>query len=169
MTLATVGADGRPSARVVLLKEVTELGFVFYTNYDSRKGQDLKTNPNCALTFFWAELERQVRVEGTASLVSREKSQVYFRTRPRASQLGALASRQSAVIASRAELEERVGELEARYSEDLPIPDYWGGYCVRPGRWFGSTSPPSAGTLPYRRRESPPGRPPAYRALRATD
>lgn len=131
MVLATVGTTG-PSARVVLLKEVTDRGFVFYTNYESRKGQDLKTNPNCALTFYWGELERQVRVEGRAEPVSREKSAEYFKSRPRASQLGALASRQSAVIASRAELEERVRELEVRYGENVPVPENWGGYCVRP-------------------------------------
>jgi pyridoxamine 5'-phosphate oxidase len=133
MVLATVGAAG-PSARVVLLKEVNDDGFVFYTNYESRKGQDLKTNPNCALTFYWGELERQVRVEGRAEPVGREKSAKYFKSRPRVSQLGALASRQSAVIGSRAELEERVSELGARYAENIPVPENWGGYCVRPER-----------------------------------
>ena len=133
MILATAGASG-PSARVVLLKEVSDRGFVFYTNYDSRKGQELETNPNCALTFYWGELERQVRVEGRAEPVAREKSEEYFRSRPRVSQLGALASRQSAVIGSRAELEERVKELEARYPGDIPAPRHWGGYCVRPER-----------------------------------
>lgn len=133
MVLATIGAAG-PSARVVLLKEVNDDGFVFYTNYESRKGQDLKTNPNCALTFYWGELERQVRVEGRAQAVGREKSAEYFKSRPRASQLGALASRQSAVIASRAELEDRVKELGAHYAENIPVPENWGGYCVRPER-----------------------------------
>lgn len=133
MILATAGASG-PSARVVLLKEVSDRGFVFYTNYDSRKGQELKANPNCALTFYWGELERQVRVEGRAEPVAPEKSAEYFRSRPRVSQLGALASRQSAVIGSRAELEERVKELEARYPGDIPAPLHWGGYCVRPER-----------------------------------
>jgi pyridoxamine 5'-phosphate oxidase len=130
MVLATAG----PSARVVLLKEVNEDGFVFYTNYESRKGQELKTNPNCALTFYWAELERQVRVEGRAEPVAREKSEEYFKSRPRASQLGALASQQSAVISGRTELEERVKELGARYAENVPVPENWGGYCVRPER-----------------------------------
>jgi pyridoxamine 5'-phosphate oxidase len=133
MVLATIGAAG-PSARVVLLKEVTDDGFVFYTNYESRKGQDLKTNPHCALTFYWGELERQVRVEGRAEPVSREKSEEYFKSRPRASQLGALASRQSTAIASRAELEDRVKELGAQYAENIPVPENWGGYCVRPER-----------------------------------
>lgn len=130
MVLATAG----PSARVVLLKEVNDGGFVFYTNYDSRKGRELKTNPNCALTFYWAELERQVRIEGRAEPVMREKSEEYFKSRPRVSQLGALASRQSTVIASRAELEERVAELDRRYAESIPIPENWGGYCVRPDK-----------------------------------
>ena len=130
MVLATAG----PSARVVLLKEVTDGGFVFYTNYDSRKGQEIKTNPNCALTFYWAELERQVRVEGRAEPVTREKSEEYFKSRPRVSQLGALASQQSAVIGSRAELEERVNELDQRYVENIPVPENWGGYCVRPDK-----------------------------------
>jgi pyridoxamine 5'-phosphate oxidase len=133
MVLATAGTAG-PSARVVLLKEVTDGGFVFYTNYESQKGREIKTNPNCALTFYWGELERQVRIEGRAEPVSREKSAAYFKSRPRVSQLGALASRQSAVIGSRAELEERVSELGARYTDDIPIPENWGGYCVRPER-----------------------------------
>jgi pyridoxamine 5'-phosphate oxidase len=130
MVLATAG----PSARVVLLKEIGENGFIFYTNYESRKGQEIKTNPNCALTFYWAELERQVRIEGRAEPVERKKSEEYFRSRPRASQLGALASHQSEVIASRAELEQRVSELGRRYAEEIPVPANWGGYCVRPER-----------------------------------
>lgn len=133
MILATAGPEG-PSARVVLLKEVIEIGFVFYTNYESRKGRDLKANPNCALTFYWAELERQVRIEGRAERVEREKSEQYFHSRPRASQLGAAASRQSAVLANRAELEARFGQLAAQYKEDVPLPECWGGYCVRPSR-----------------------------------
>jgi len=139
MVLATAG----PSARVVLLKEVNADGFVFYTNYESRKGQELKTNPNCALTFYWAELERQVRVEGRAEPVGREKSEEYFKSRPRVSQLGALASQQSAVISGRTELEERVKELGARYAENVPVPENWGGYCVRPARiefWQGRSN-----------------------------
>jgi len=133
MILATAGSRG-PSARVVLLKEVTAVGFVFYTNYDSRKGQEIQTNPNCALTFYWGELERQVRIEGRAEQVAREKSEGYFKSRPRASQLGALASKQSTTIVSRAELEQRVRELEVQYPRDIPAPWNWGGYCVRPDR-----------------------------------
>ena len=142
MILATAGTRG-PSARVVLLKEVTDDGFVFYTNYDSRKGQELQTNPNCALTFYWGELERQVRIEGRTERVTRAKSEEYFKSRPRASQLGALASKQSTVIASRAELEERVRSLEAEYSGAIPAPANWGGYCVRPERiefWQGRSN-----------------------------
>src|SRR5262249_24566985 len=113
MTLATVGADGRPSARVVLLKEYDEQGFVFYTNYESRKGKELADNPAVALVFWWPPLERQVRVEGDVQKVSREQSERYFRTRPLGSRLGAWVSRQSEVIVSREELERRVEELAA--------------------------------------------------------
>jgi pyridoxamine 5'-phosphate oxidase len=134
MTLATATAEGRPSGRIVLLKEVGELGFVFYTNYTSRKGQEIKTNPFCTLTFYWAELERQVRVEGRAELVSRAQSAAYFRSRPKGSRLGALASEQSTVLPNRQPLERRLAELEAEYADtdDVPVPEHWGGYCVRP-------------------------------------
>lgn len=145
MTLATSTPDGKPSARIVLLKEVSPDGFVFYTNYESRKGRELKTNPFCALTFFWAELERQVRVEGVVQFVSYEHSARYFRGRPRGSRLGALVSRQSEVIASRAALEERMAELRRTYGEyeDIPMPEHWGGYRVMPETvefWQGRTS-----------------------------
>ncbi len=134
MTLATVGAGGRPSARIVLLKEVSDLGFVFYTNYCSRKGQELLANPLCALTFYWAELERQVRVEGRAGKVSRAESENYFRRRPKGSRLGALASNQSAVLPSREPLERKLAELERQYAEtdEIPVPENWGGYIVTP-------------------------------------
>ncbi len=133
MTVATVGADGTPSARVVLLKGVDADGFLFYTNYESRKGRELAANPRAALVFFWAELERQVRVVGTASRVSRAESQRYFESRPRGSRLGAWASSQSEVIAGRAVLAERMSELEQRYADqDIPLPPYWGGLRVRP-------------------------------------
>jgi pyridoxamine 5'-phosphate oxidase len=134
MTLSTVSGDGRPSARVVLLKEVSDLGFVFYTNYASRKGRELEANPYAALTFFWAELERQVRVEGQASRVSRAQSEAYFQTRPKGSRLGAWVSRQSEVLPGRQTLEIRLKDLEARYadSDQIPLPEYWGGYCIRP-------------------------------------
>jgi pyridoxamine 5'-phosphate oxidase len=134
MTLSTATADGRPAGRVLLLKEVSELGFVFYTSYTSRKARELERNPFAALTFYWPELERQVRVEGRTSRVAREKSEAYFRTRPRGSQLGAWASHQSEVISGREELELALKEAEATYfeSEEVPIPEFWGGYSLFP-------------------------------------
>ena len=134
MTLSTATADGRPSGRVLLLKEVSELGFVFYTSYTSRKARELERNPFAALTFYWPELERQVRVEGRTSRVPREQSQAYFRIRPRGSQLGAWASQQSEIISSREELETALREAEATYrpGEDVPTPEFWGGYCLFP-------------------------------------
>jgi pyridoxamine 5'-phosphate oxidase len=134
MTLATATADGRPSARIVLLKEVSDLGFVFYTNYGSRKAREIESNPFAALTFYWPQLGRQVRVEGKVTRVSREQSAAYFRTRPRGSQLGAWASHQSEVLPGRDAIESRWRELEELYSDDgdVPIPDFWGGYCVAP-------------------------------------
>lgn len=134
MTLATVSADGKPSARIVLLKEVSDLGFVFFTNYSSRKGEELKTNPFCALTFYWAELERQVRVEGKATHVSRAESEHYFRSRPKGSRLGAVVSQQSRILAGRADLEQRLTQLEQQYkgTDDVPMPEDWGGYRVAP-------------------------------------
>ena len=134
MTLATATGDGRPSARIVLLKELTTHGFIFYTNYGSRKARDCDSNPNVALTFYWAELERQVRVEGTISKVSPEKSEAYFRVRPRGSRLGALASDQSTIVESREVLERKLKDLELQYREtdDIPMPPHWGGYLVLP-------------------------------------
>ena len=136
MTLSTATAEGRPSARVVLLKEVSDAGFVFYTNYSSRKARDLETNPSCALTFYWSDLERQVRVEGKAVRVDRQQSEAYFRSRPRGSKLGAWASHQSEPITGRQMLESKLSELEARYAgvEDIPVPEFWGGYRVIPER-----------------------------------
>ena len=133
MTLATATPDGRPSARVVLLKGADERGFVFYTDYRSQKGRELELNPRAALAFYWGELERQVRIAGTASRVSREESEAYFRTRPRGSRLGAWASEQSSALSSRTVLEARVEEVGARYPGDnVPLPPHWGGYRVRP-------------------------------------
>jgi pyridoxamine 5'-phosphate oxidase len=134
MVLATATAQGRPSARVLLLKEVSDGGFVFYTNYSSRKAQEIKTNPFAALTFYWAELERQVRVEGRVKTVSREQSEAYFRSRPRGSRLSAWASHQSQVVPSREPLEQKVRELEREYAgaDNIPMPEFWGGYCVVP-------------------------------------
>lgn len=135
MTLATADRDGRPSARIVLLKGYDERGFVFYTNYGSRKGRELEENPRAALVFYWPDFDRQVRVEGTVERASREESEEYFRSRPRGSRLGAWASAQSAVIAGREELERRLREVEEQFPAggDVPVPDFWGGYRVRPG------------------------------------
>jgi pyridoxamine 5'-phosphate oxidase len=136
MTLATAGADGVPAARMVLLKGCDERGFIFFTNYESAKGRDLAANPRAALVFFWAPLERQVRVAGDVSRLPAEESEAYFASRPRGARLGALASRQSSVIPNREALERRLAEMEARYPGDLvPRPPYWGGFCVAP-RWI---------------------------------
>ena len=135
MTLATVSADGRPTARIVLLKEVDARGLCFYTNYESRKARELAANPRAALLFFWVELERQVRVEGVTERVSAAESDAYFALRPRLSRLGAWASPQSAPIASRAALETRFAEIAARFPDDqapVPRPLNWGGYRVVP-------------------------------------
>jgi len=132
MTLATADRTGRPAARVVLLKGLDDRGFVFYTNYESRKARELAENSNASLVFYWAELERQVRVGGTASRISRDESERYFKSRPRGHQLGAWVSTQSEVIAGRAVLEERLKEYERRYPDAVPLPPFWGGYVVAP-------------------------------------
>ena len=134
MTLATVGADGRPAARIVLLKELDARGFCFYTNYDSRKGRDLAADARAALVFFWIELERQVRVEGVTERVEGAESDAYFALRPRMSRLGAWASPQSTPIANRAALDKRFAEVAARYPEEqiVPRPENWGGYRLLP-------------------------------------
>jgi len=134
MTLATAGADGQPSARVVLLKGLDERGFIFYTNYDSQKGTELAQNPKAALVFWWEPLERSVRIEGEAERLPPEESTEYFHSRPRGSQLGAWASPQSHVIGERGVLHENLDELQAKYDdgEDIPRPKNWGGYVVRP-------------------------------------
>ena len=134
MTLSTAGADGAPASRVVLLKGLDAAGFTFFTNYESRKGGDLAVNPRAALGFFWKELERQVNITGVVEKVSREESAEYFHSRPRASQLGAHASVQSAVIPDRAWLEARFAALEAEYppGAEIPLPDCWGGYRLAP-------------------------------------
>jgi pyridoxamine 5'-phosphate oxidase len=135
MTLATATADGKPSARLVLLKRADENGFVFFTNYQSTKARDLDNNPFAALVFYWPQLERQVRVEGKVQRTSVAESREYFQTRPRESQIGALASPQSEVISGREVLEKRAAELEQLY-RDRPIecPADWGGYRLLPGR-----------------------------------
>jgi pyridoxamine 5'-phosphate oxidase len=133
MTLATATHDGRPSARIVLLKGFDSNGFVFYTNYLSRKGKEIAKNPLGSLLFFWGTLERQVRIEGTIEKVSKEDSVSYFQTRPRESQLGAVASPQSQEIPGRDMLDKKWQEAEAEYMDkDIPKPSYWGGYIVKP-------------------------------------
>ena len=133
MNLATVSADGQPTSRTILLKGIDEGSFLFYTNYESRKGEHIRHNPRVALTFFWQELERQVRIEGEATPLSEEASTAYFQSRPRGSQLGAWVSPQSQVIADRAVLDKRQQELSERFDEDkIPRPHYWGGYAVLP-------------------------------------
>lgn len=133
MTLATSTADGKPSARIVLLKSFDENGFIFFTNYDSRKGRELAENPRVTLLFFWKELERQVRIEGTVSKTDAAVNDEYFYSRPTGSQIGAIASPQSQVIAGRAMLERKVLELERVFAESGPQrPENWGGYLVKP-------------------------------------
>jgi pyridoxamine 5'-phosphate oxidase len=133
MTLSTAGADGVPSARTVLLKGFDERGFVFYSNYESRKGLELEANPNASIVFYWSPLERQASVVGGVTRVSSEESDQYFASRPLGSKLGAWASRQSRVIESRAELEHHLVELQERYAEgEVPRPPYWGGYRLAP-------------------------------------
>lgn len=133
MVVATVSPDGQPSARIVLLKGLSDEGFVFYTNTASRKGDDLAHQPRCALLFPWHPLERQVRVEGVASLVAEAEVASYFASRPRGSQLSAHASAQSQVVAGREELDASFAEAAARYEGvDVPVPPQWGGYLVRP-------------------------------------
>jgi pyridoxamine 5'-phosphate oxidase len=135
MTLATSTPNGKPSARLVLLKQADERGFVFFTNYNSRKARELDSNPQAALVFYWPELERQVRVEGKVERTGPAESDAYFKTRPRESQIGALASPQSEVIASREELQQRVDELEQLYEDrEVDRPAHWGGYRLLPDR-----------------------------------
>lgn len=134
MCLATIGEDGRPSQRIVLLKGVEDKKFIFYTNYQSRKGTQLDANPICALNFFWPDLERQIRIEGVVNRISVEKSTEYFQSRPRSSQLGAWVSPQSSAIKDRQLLEDRLAEMEKKFNgvEKLPKPQQWGGYGVEP-------------------------------------
>ncbi|MEV7005370.1 pyridoxamine 5'-phosphate oxidase [Streptosporangium sp. NPDC051022] len=132
MVVATCSAGGRPTARTVLLKGYDEDGFVFYTNYESRKGRDLAENPRASLLFPWHSIRRQVRIEGQAVRLPREESAAYFRSRPYGSRIGAWASRQSAVVHSRQELDDRYAELAERWPEDPPVPDFWGGFRVVP-------------------------------------
>ena len=144
MTLATATRDGIPSARIVLLKGLDARGFAFYTNYESRKGQELADNPQAALVFLWTVLERQVRIEGQVEKVAAAETDAYFQSRPLASRLGAWASEQSRVIRDREVLEQRFAELKATYADEtVPRPPHWGGYRVIPHQiefWQGRTS-----------------------------
>lgn len=145
MTIATVDTVGRPTARIVLLKGFDENGFIFYTNYESQKGKELAENPNIAAVFLWKDLERQIRIEGTATKVAPSVSLNYFQSRPKGSQIGAWASPQSKVIADRNILENNVLELKEKYKDvdNLPIPSHWGGYQIQPTRiefWQGRSS-----------------------------
>ena len=157
MVVSTASVEGAPSSRNVLLKGLDERGFVFFTNYGSRKARELDHNPRAALLFHWSQpVHRQVAIEGTVERLSAEESDAYFATRPHASRLGALASPQSSVIATRGEFEERFAELAERYPEgsDPPRPDWWGGYRLQPSAvefWEG--------------RPKPAARPPAFRPL----
>ena len=144
MTLSTATRDGIPSARIVLLRGLDERGFVFYTDYESQKGQELAENPNAALVFFWRELDRQVRITGQVNKVSRENSNDYFQSRPVGSRLAALASKQSEIIPDRKVLEERFKQLAEQYQdEEIPLPPDWGGYRLSPNMiefWSGRPS-----------------------------
>jgi pyridoxamine 5'-phosphate oxidase len=144
MTLATADKEGRPSARTVLLKGVDDRGFIFYTNYDSRKGRELTENPRASLVFYWSELERQVCISGNILKLSAEESEAYFKSRPRGSRVSAWASRQSTVLHDRAELETQFKEIEDRFaSKDIPKPPFCGGFVLQPTRiefWQGQPS-----------------------------
>src|ERR1035437_3871400 len=143
MVLATVDKNGLPSARTVLLKDVDERGFIFFTNYDSRKGHELAENPNAALTFFWPDLERQICVAGTVTKLLVAESEAYFKSRPRGSRLAAWASNQSEIVSDRAALEAKWRELEKKFPNDVPLPPNWGGFILTPERiefWQGRPS-----------------------------
>ena len=144
MSLATATRDGVPDSRIVLLKGINPRGFAFYTNYRSEKGRQLEANPRAALTFFWAQLERQIRISGTVERTSREESEEYFHSRPIGSQLGAFASEQSEMIADRSALEAQLARAEAQFGSGVvPLPGHWGGYRVLPETiefWQGRTN-----------------------------
>ena len=142
-TLSTVDANAFPSTRVLLLKEVSDDGFMFFTNYNSHKGQEMEVNPKVALNFFWPALERQVRIQGVVEKVSEAESDTYFQSRPYKSRVGAWASEQSSSLESRASLEERYLQFSKKYPEHVPRPPHWGGYLVKPQKiefWQGRSS-----------------------------
>jgi pyridoxamine 5'-phosphate oxidase len=143
MVLSTVDKSGRPSSRNVLLKGVDERGFIFFTNYDSRKGLELSENPNSSLTFYWADLERQVCVAGSVGKIPRDESEKYFKSRPRGSQLAAWASNQSNIVKDRTALESKWNEMEKKFPNQVPLPPNWGGFVLKPERiefWQGRPS-----------------------------
>ena len=134
MALATASKEGKPSVRMVLLKEYNQLGFVFFTNYESRKSKEILQNPYCSLVFYWHEIDRQIRIEGRAQKLSKEKSESYFQSRSKDSQIGAWASKQSQVLSSRATLLANTKQLSAKYKDQeiLPLPPFWGGFILKP-------------------------------------
>jgi pyridoxamine 5'-phosphate oxidase len=133
MTLATADKNGKPSARIVLLKSFDEKGFVFFTNYESRKGNELEVNPYASLVFYWDKIDKQVRIEGSIEKISEKESEEYYHNRPQGSQIGALASPQSKVIKDREYLDEKFSELSRKYEgKEIPLPENWGGYRVKP-------------------------------------
>jgi len=144
MVISTVSADNKPSSRVVLLKGIEDGGFIFYTNYESRKGKELEHNPYISVLFFWPEAERQIRIEGKVSKISTETSKAYFVSRPRESQFGAWASAQSSIIQGRHSIEESYQQCLAQYEgKEIPLPDFWGGYIIHPSSfefWQGRPS-----------------------------
>jgi len=144
MTVCTATKEGKPSARILLIRNFDENGFVFYTNYNSRKGLEIEENPYCSILFFWPELERQVRIEGVLQKQSREESDIYFQTRPRTSKLGAWSSPQSKIIESRKVLDEAYQKNSEKFpDEQVPRPEFWGGYLLKPNRiefWQGRPS-----------------------------
>lgn len=132
MTLSTIDAEGQPWSRTVLLKACDSHGFVFFTNYDGAKGQHLAADPRAAITFWWVELERQVNITGTVTKTPHEENERYFASRPQKSRWGAWTSRQSEIVADRATLEREYAAIQERFPEDVPLPPFWGGFCLRP-------------------------------------
>jgi pyridoxamine 5'-phosphate oxidase len=142
-TLATADKNGKSSARIILLRGLDGRGFIFFTNYDSRKGRELSENPNASLVFCWQQLERQVCIAGSVKKISRKESETYFKSRPRGSQLATWASNQSDIVADRATLEAKWKEMEKKFTKNVPLPPNWGGYVLRPERiefWQGRQS-----------------------------
>lgn len=135
MVLTTASKDGLPSARIVLLKDWDDNGFVFFTNYGSRKAKEMEVNPRASLLFYWEPLARQIRIEGRVERISFERSRQYFKSRPKESQLGAWASKQSQLLPDQEVLEDRYAGFKEKYSDEIPLPDFWGGYCLIPNNF----------------------------------